>query len=141
MRPRKDEETLVDVLDVLLRDGAVLRADVIVSVAGIPLVGLKLTAAIAGMETMTEYGFFEEWDVERRQTSVTRRQHKKKKKRKRKRAPDELERITVGSTPEGERSRDRGDESPRERTDERSRPDSDERSEGDDPERSRADDE
>ncbi|SFC48945.1 Gas vesicle protein [Halobiforma haloterrestris] len=66
MRPRKDDEALVDVIDVLLRDGAVLRADVIVSVAEIPLVGIKLTAAIAGMETMTEYGFFEEWDVEHR---------------------------------------------------------------------------
>ncbi|ELY51740.1 gas vesicle protein GvpM [Natronolimnohabitans innermongolicus] len=81
MRPQKNEETLVDVLDVVLRDGAVLRADVIVSVAGIPLVGLKLTAAIAGMETMTEYGLFEEWDVERRQTAVTRRQHKGERNR------------------------------------------------------------
>ncbi|NUC71464.1 gas vesicle protein [Haloterrigena sp. SYSU A558-1] len=152
MRPRKDEETLVDVLDVVLRDGAVLRADVIVSVAGIPLVGLKLTAAIAGMETMTEYGFFEEWDVERRQTAITRRQHKKKRKRKRKRkrAPDELERLTVGSTPEGERDRDRDrdDEAPRDRAEERSRGDDgeqsrteDERSDDDATERSRADDE
>ncbi|WP_436344282.1 gas vesicle protein GvpM [Natronorubrum sp. FCH18a] len=76
MRPQKNEETLVDVLDVLLRDGAVLRADVIVSVAEIPLVGIKLTAAIAGMETMNEYGLFEQWDIERRQTAVTRRQHR-----------------------------------------------------------------
>ncbi|ADB61244.1 gas vesicle protein GVPa [Haloterrigena turkmenica DSM 5511] len=142
MRPRKDEETLVDVLDVLLMEGAVLRADVIVSVAGIPLIGVKLTAAIAGMETMNEYGLFEEWDVERRQTSITRRQHKKK--RNRKRAPNELERLTVGSTPEGERSRDRdrGDESSRDRAEERSRGDdgeqsrteNDERSDGDAPE-------
>ena len=76
MRPRKDEEALVDVLDVLLRDGVILRADVIVSVAEIPLVGIKLTAAIAGMETMNEYGLFEQWDIERRQTAVTRRQHR-----------------------------------------------------------------
>ncbi|EMA41852.1 gas vesicle protein GvpM [Halobiforma nitratireducens] len=66
MRPRKDDEALVDVIDVLLRDGAVLRADMIVSVAEIPLVGIKLTAAIAGMKTMTEYGFFEEWDARHR---------------------------------------------------------------------------
>ncbi|RQG98450.1 gas vesicle protein GvpM [Natrarchaeobius oligotrophus] len=75
MRPRKDDEALVDVLDVLLRDGAVLRADVIVSVADVPLVGIKLTAAIAGMETMTDYGLFEQWDVDRRRSAITRRQY------------------------------------------------------------------
>ena len=53
MKPEKNEDALVDVIDVLLRDGAVLRADVIVSVADIPLVGLKLSAALAGMDTMT----------------------------------------------------------------------------------------
>lgn len=79
MRPRKDNEAFVDVLDVLLRDGAVLRADVIVSVAEIPLVGIKLTAAIAGMETMTEYGLFEEWDASRRTAAVSRRQYDRSK--------------------------------------------------------------
>ena len=75
MRPRKDDEALVDVLDVVLRDGAILRADVIVSVADIPLVGIKLTAAIAGMATMQEYGLFEEWDLEHRRSAITRRQY------------------------------------------------------------------
>ncbi|GAB3674112.1 gas vesicle protein GvpM [Halopiger thermotolerans] len=79
MRPRKDDEALVDVLDVLLRDGAILRADVIVSVADIPLVGIKLTAAIAGMRTMQEYGLFEEWDLEHRRAAVTRRHRGKEK--------------------------------------------------------------
>ena len=92
MRPRKDDEALVDVLDVLLRDGAVLRADVIVSVADVPLVGIKLTAAIAGMETMTEYGLFEEWDVERRRSAITRRQYGR-----RDRDVDGTESVTVGS--------------------------------------------
>ena len=94
MRPRKDEEALVDVLDVLLRDGVILRADVIVSVAEIPLVGIKLTAAIAGMETMNEYGLFEEWDVERRRSAITRRQHR------RDRTTDVADdgRLTVGSS-------------------------------------------
>ncbi|OAQ54072.1 gas vesicle protein GvpA [Natrinema mahii] len=73
MRPRKDDESLVDVLDVLLRDGAILRADVIVSIAEIPLVGIKLTAAIAGMETMNEYGLFEDWDAHRRMAAAGRR--------------------------------------------------------------------
>ncbi|RQG95927.1 gas vesicle protein GvpM [Natrarchaeobius chitinivorans] len=81
MRPRKDDEALVDVLDVVLRDGAILRADVIVSVADVPLVGIKLTAAVAGMNTMTEYGLFEEWDVERRRSAITRRQHSPRRSR------------------------------------------------------------
>ncbi|ELY45511.1 gas vesicle protein GvpM [Natronorubrum tibetense] len=108
MRPQKNEETLVDVLDVLLRDGAVLRADVVISVAEIPLVGLKLTAALAGMETMNEYGLFEQWDIERRQTAVTRRQHRQagqrekrtrrlqERERERSREFEGLDEITVG---------------------------------------------
>jgi len=95
MRPQKNEETLVDVLDVLLRDGAVVRADAIISVAGIPLVGLKLTAALAGMETMNEYGLFEQWDVERRQTAITRRQHKNRKNLERRRSADELDTLSI----------------------------------------------
>ncbi len=75
MRPQRDEDALVDVLDVLLRDGVVVRADVIVSVADIPLVGIKLTAVVAGMETMTAYGLFEAWDIERRRSAVSRRQY------------------------------------------------------------------
>ncbi|MGQ3413386.1 gas vesicle protein GvpM [Natrinema sp. LN54] len=107
MRPRKDDDALVDVLDVLLRDGAILRADVIVSVAEIPLVGIKLTAAIAGMETMTEYGLFEEWDAERRRAAVSRRQYDE---------PDpepEFEEVTelgVGSSHEDGQNRDDGAE-------------------------------
>ncbi|WP_049924570.1 gas vesicle protein GvpM [Halopiger djelfimassiliensis] len=87
MRPRKDDEALVDVLDVLLRDGVIVRADVIVSVAEIPLVGIKLTAAIAGMETMTEYGLFEEWDARHRTRAVERRQYD---------TPDDPERLAIG---------------------------------------------
>lgn len=60
--PPSDDDAVVDLVDVLLRDGAVLDADVVVSVADIPLVGIKLRAAIAGMTTMTEYGLFEDWD-------------------------------------------------------------------------------
>lgn len=75
MKPQNDEDALVDLLDVVLRDGAILRADVIVSVADVPLVGIKLSAAIAGMETMTEYGLFEKWDVDRRARAVERRRY------------------------------------------------------------------
>lgn len=71
MKPsRTDDDALVDLLDVLLRDGVVVEADVILTVADVPLVGVKLRAAIAGMTTMTEYGMFEEWDRRRRSRSA-----------------------------------------------------------------------
>lgn len=66
MKPTRDNDALVDVLDVLLRDGAMLQADVLITVADVPLVGINLQAAIAGMTTMREYGFFEDWDIEAR---------------------------------------------------------------------------
>ncbi|WP_458188358.1 gas vesicle protein GvpM [Haladaptatus sp. NG-WS-4] len=66
MKPTKDDHAVVDLLDVLLRDGAVIQADVVITVADVPLVGLSLRAAIAGMSTMTDYGYFEEWDAVQR---------------------------------------------------------------------------
>ncbi|SEO36068.1 Gas vesicle protein [Halogranum amylolyticum] len=67
MRPTKsDDDALVDLVDVILRKGAVIEADVVIAVADIPLVGLKLRAALAGMTTMTEYGIFEDWDEAQR---------------------------------------------------------------------------
>lgn len=67
MRPTKsDDDALVDLVDVILRKGAVIEADVVIAVADIPLVGLKLRAALAGMTTMTEYGMFEAWDETQR---------------------------------------------------------------------------
>ncbi|WP_435348178.1 gas vesicle protein GvpM [Haloarchaeobius sp. HRN-SO-5] len=68
MKPTKrEEDALVDLVDVLLREGAVVEADVLVTVADVPLVGLKLRAALAGMSTMTEYGLFEDWDAAQRE--------------------------------------------------------------------------
>ena len=67
MEPTKDDtHAIVELIDVLLRDGAVIQADVIVTVADIPLIGISLRAAIAGMTTMTEYGMFEDWDATHR---------------------------------------------------------------------------
>ena len=61
MRPtRRDDDAVVDLLDVILRDGVVLQADVIITVADVPLVGISLRAAIAGMATMSEYGLLQE---------------------------------------------------------------------------------
>jgi hypothetical protein len=44
----------------------VIYADVIVSVAGIPLIGVNLRAALAGMETMLKYGVLVDWDEKSR---------------------------------------------------------------------------
>lgn len=68
MKPTKDDtHAIVELLDVLLREGAVIQADVVVTVADIPLIGISLRAAIAGMTTMTEHGLFNEWDTTHRE--------------------------------------------------------------------------
>lgn len=64
----KGNITLVDVLERVLDKGVVVDADLVISIAGIPLVGVNLRAAVAGMETMTKYGVMEEWDKEIRAT-------------------------------------------------------------------------
>ena len=43
------DSSLVEILDRLLNKGAVLNADLIITVAGIPLIGLNLRAALASM--------------------------------------------------------------------------------------------
>jgi hypothetical protein len=68
MKPTKDDtHAIVELLDVLLREGAVIQADVVVTVANIPLIGISLRAAIAGMTTMTEHGLFKKWDTTHRE--------------------------------------------------------------------------
>ena len=63
MEPTRDTHyTLVDLLDRVLDKGIVVYADIIVSVAGIPLIGVNLRAALAGIETMLSYGVMQEWD-------------------------------------------------------------------------------
>jgi len=63
MEPTRDARvTLVDLLDRVLDKGLVINADIIISVAGIPLIGVNLRAALAGMETMVKYGVMKEWD-------------------------------------------------------------------------------
>lgn len=60
---RENGAALVDLVDVLLREGAVIRADVVITVADVPLVGVSLNAAVAGMATMTDYGMLTELDA------------------------------------------------------------------------------
>lgn len=63
MEPTKhNSHAVVDLVDVLLREGAVLRADIVVTVADVPLVGINLHAVVAGMATMTDYGMLREFD-------------------------------------------------------------------------------
>ena len=56
------EATVVDLLDRVLERGVVINADIIICLAGVPLIGVNLRAALAGMETMVRYGMMQEWD-------------------------------------------------------------------------------
>ena len=73
---RNSHATLVDLLDRVLDKGLVINADVIISLAGVPLIGINLRAALAGMETMLKYGVMEEWDE---RTRAWEREQRKKK--------------------------------------------------------------
>jgi hypothetical protein len=55
-------DAIVDLIDRILIKGVILQADLIISVAGIPLIGVNLKAAIASMKTMLDYGMMEVWD-------------------------------------------------------------------------------
>lgn len=67
MEPRRSgHATLVDLLDRILDKGIVIHADLMISVAGIPLIGVNLRAAVAGMETMLKYGMLTQWDEKTR---------------------------------------------------------------------------
>jgi hypothetical protein len=55
--------TLADLLDRVLDKGLFLRADLVISLAGIPLIGATLSVAIAGTETLLKYGVLSDWDA------------------------------------------------------------------------------
>jgi len=74
MEPQRNTNaTIVDLLDRVLDKGLIIHADIIVSVAGIPLIGVNLRAALAGMETMLKYGIMQSWDE---RTRVWEREHR-----------------------------------------------------------------
>ncbi len=73
---RNSHATLVDLLDRVLDKGIVIQADIIISLAGVPLIGVNLRAALAGMETMLEYGLMKEWDARTRAWENEQRQKK-----------------------------------------------------------------
>lgn len=70
MRPQKNSHaTLVDLLDRALDKGVMVNADLIVLVGGIPLLGINLKACLAGIETMLQYGIWQDWDEAQRAAS------------------------------------------------------------------------
>jgi len=66
VKPEREND-LVDLLDRLLNKGLILNADLIISVAGVPLIGISLKAALASIETMIDYGMMEAWDKNTRE--------------------------------------------------------------------------
>ena len=66
----RPQATLVDLLDRVLDRGLVINADIIISLAGVPLIGINLRAALAGMETMVKYGVMSDWDQRVRAQAV-----------------------------------------------------------------------
>ena len=74
MKPVRDTQaTLVDLLDRALDKGLILNADLMIHIAGIPLLGVKLSAALAGMETMLKYGIWQDWDEAQRSIATEER--------------------------------------------------------------------
>ncbi|MCH9730895.1 MAG: gas vesicle protein [Actinomycetia bacterium] len=49
-------DSLVDVIDAVLDKGLVINADIMVSLAGVELLGIKIRAAMASFETAARYG-------------------------------------------------------------------------------------
>jgi len=61
LQPSRDG-ALVDLIDRILAKGVILHADLIISVSNVPLIGVNLKAAIAGLTTLMDYGIMEAWD-------------------------------------------------------------------------------
>lgn len=56
LEPTKSESGLAGALDRILDKGLVINADIIVSVSGTELLGIKIRAALASFETAAKYG-------------------------------------------------------------------------------------
>jgi Gas vesicle protein len=67
MEPQRESRaTMTDLIDRVMDKGVVVKLDLIIGMAGIPLIGISLHAAIAAIETMLEYGMMEAWDSQTR---------------------------------------------------------------------------
>lgn len=67
---RKGRATVVDLLDRVLDKGLVINADVIISLAGVPLIAVNLRAAVASVETMLDYGLMRDFIQPQEATSA-----------------------------------------------------------------------
>lgn len=57
LEPTRDRgDSLADVIDAVLDKGLVINADIMVSLAGVELLGIKVRAALASFETAARYG-------------------------------------------------------------------------------------
>ncbi|WP_211240068.1 gas vesicle protein [Promicromonospora kroppenstedtii] len=69
MEPTHDLRAgLSDLLDVVLDKGVYLDLDLVITVADVPLIGVSLRAAVAGVETMLEHGLMQGWDEQIRRS-------------------------------------------------------------------------
>ncbi|MGV1005982.1 MAG: gas vesicle protein [Candidatus Nanopelagicales bacterium] len=66
------EAGVTDLLERILDKGVMIRLDLVISVADIPLIGLQAQLAIASIETMNKYGMMADWDTETRQSASVR---------------------------------------------------------------------
>lgn len=54
---------IVELIDRTLNKGVILNADLIVTVADVPLLAANLKLALASVETMIKYGVMDDWLV------------------------------------------------------------------------------
>ena len=52
---------IVELIDRILEKGAILNADLIITVAEVPLLAANLRLALASVETMLKYGVMNDW--------------------------------------------------------------------------------
>lgn len=61
-KPVRNYSVLSDLLDHALQKGIFITADLIISVADVPLIGLNLKLTLASIETMLSCGLMRDWD-------------------------------------------------------------------------------
>jgi hypothetical protein len=69
------QATLTDLLERVLDKGIMLKLDLVIGVAGIPLIGISLQGAIAAIETMLGYGMMAGWDADTRADAIREAEH------------------------------------------------------------------
>ena len=52
---------IVELIDRTLNKGVILNADLIITVADVPLLAANLKLALASVETMLKYGMMQDW--------------------------------------------------------------------------------